>query len=96
MSKKKGKTMTDETMGRAWQLFLMVLLLIGAGLGIAWIMAPKKVDGYYLSHGGTSSGQAAVCVYAHWTWHLDEMSFCTDDQQKAIDFVAKANASIAK
>lgn len=81
---------------KIWHFVGMLVLLILAGLLTALVLAPKKVDGYYLSQGSGSQGQAAVCVYAHWTWHVDEMSFCTDDQQKALDFVAKANASIAK
>lgn len=81
---------------KLWNIAGMAGLLIVAGVVTVWIFAPKKVDGYYLSHGSNATGQAAVCVYAHWTWHVDEMSFCTDDQQKALDFVTKANASIAK
>lgn len=88
--------MSEETTTRSWNYFCMLMILIVAGMIAGFIVAPKKVDGYYLSHGSSSTGQAAVCVYAHWTWHVDEMSFCTDDQQKALDFVAKANASIAK
>jgi len=82
---------------KCWNVFGMVMGLTLAAMVVAFIVAPKKVDGYYLSHGASGQGgQAAVCVYAHWTWHMDELSFCTDDQQKALDFVAKANASIAK
>lgn len=82
----------NEKMSQMWQVFAMLMLLLGAGILIAFIAAPKKVDGYYLSH-GSSPASAATCVYAHWTWHMDEMAFCTDDYQKALDFVAKGNAA---
>jgi predicted membrane channel-forming protein YqfA (hemolysin III family) len=84
----------EETIENAWHFVGMALILTAAICAVTMFLAPKRVDGYYLSHGGGTS--AAVCVYAHWTWHVDEMSFCTDDQQKALDFVTKANASIAK
>lgn len=82
-----------EDTGKAMAL---VFLLFAFGTVGAFILAPKNVDYYYLSHGSQTSGQASVCVYAHWTWHNDEISFCTDDQQKALDFVAKANAGMHK
>lgn len=27
-------------------------------------------------------------------WHMDEISYCSDDASKVIDWVAKANASL--
>lgn len=55
-------------------------------------VAQKKVDGYYLSRAGGSS--VATCVYAHWTWHVDEQAFCTNDNNEALDFVERANKTI--
>lgn len=78
-----------------WQVLMVMAFLAALGFGAKWITSPKNVDYYYLSHGSGGNGnQASVCVYAHWTWHSDELSFCTDDQQKALDFVAKANAGM--
>jgi hypothetical protein len=71
---------------------LVVLGCLGA-LGF-WILSPKRVDGYYISHGGNNGSTAATCVYAHWTWHWDELAFCSDDYQKALDFMNKADAEI--
>lgn len=45
-----------------------------------------------MSRGSNNEGQ--VCVYAHWTWHVDEVAFCTDDYQKALAFTQTANANI--
>jgi hypothetical protein len=78
-----------------WQglCFLTFVALLGSVALL--IFSPKNVDYYYLSR--ANSGNApATCVYAHWTWHSDEVAFCTDDAQKALDFVAKANATVKK
>jgi hypothetical protein len=72
-----------------WQVGFLVLLVVVVGLGTTVFFAPKNVDYYYLSTGGSSSG---ICVYAHWTWHGDEKAYCSDDKDKALDFAAKANA----
>ena len=68
---------------------VVVAALIFAGVALS---APHKVDGYYLSHG--SENAPAICVYSHWTWHQDEVAYCTDDYQKALDFATKANALV--
>jgi hypothetical protein len=57
-----------------------------------WVFAPKNVDYYYLSTG--NNAHFGYCVYAHWTWHQDEVSYCTDDRDRAIDFTIKANQSL--
>lgn len=59
------------------------------------ICSPKAVDGYYLSH-GSNNIHTASCVYAHWTWHVDELAFCSDDYQKVLDFAAKANQLVKR
>lgn len=74
-----------------WPLVGVIALTIAVTCGLILFFAPKKVDGYYLSRG---AGMGNVCVYAHWTWHPDELAFCTDDYQKALDFVKQANSSI--
>ena len=51
--------------------------------------APHNVDYYYLSN--ATNKPMAACVYAHWTWHPDEISFCTNNKDEALDFVLKAN-----
>jgi hypothetical protein len=69
---------------------LLVLLFV-------LLVSEKKIDGYYISQNGTvSGGPTATCVYAHWTWHLDERSFCTNSYQDAVDFVIKANATVKR
>jgi hypothetical protein len=72
------------------------LVIVGAvAMIFGWILAPKNVNYYYLSHGG-GGVQNANCVFAHWTWHPDEVAFCTDDYQRALDFAARANAGLLK
>jgi hypothetical protein len=82
----------EEKLAALWQLFGMFILSVGAALLVAWLLSPKRVDGYYLSRGQGNGN--AVCVYAHWTWHPDEQAFCTDRYDAALEFAAKANASI--
>jgi hypothetical protein len=68
--------------------FLVVVLFF-----VFFLSAPKNVDYYYLSQGGGST-ISIPCAYAHWTWHLDEKAYCSDDKDKVLDFLAKANASL--
>lgn len=70
---------------------VLTVLLFVAFLGIL-AFAPKNVDYYYLTTANTQ--HSTTCVDAHWTWHTDEVAFCTDDKDKALDFVTRANASL--
>jgi hypothetical protein len=78
-----------------WYASGLAAFVVFALVLITLMFAPKNVDYYYLSQAG-SSHNTATCVYAHWTWHLDEVSFCTNDYQQALDFTAKANATLIK
>jgi hypothetical protein len=77
-----------------WKSLGFTIVLAAAVLGLAsfgnLIFQDKNVDYYYLSHQSQSPG---VCVYAHWTWHGDEVAYCGETAQ-ALDFVAKANATL--
>jgi hypothetical protein len=74
-----------------WGVVGVLLVIVAVIAGGVVFFAPKNVDYYYISRAGT---QSVTCVYAHWTWHPDEIAFCTDDGMKATDFAARANASI--
>jgi hypothetical protein len=62
------------------------------------ITSSKNVTYYYLSNNqvGLSNNQVGtgVCVKAHWEWNPDSTVYCTDDKDKALDFVVKANATL--
>jgi hypothetical protein len=79
-----------------WSYVGMIVVLTGLAVGVMALTFPKKVDGYYLSQGGGGTVKQATCVWAHWTWHPDETSFCTNNYQEALDFMNKANASLGK
>jgi len=79
-------------MSKIWEVFAMLGITAILALVIGFFCTTKKVDGYYLSHAQETS--MATCIYAHWTWHVDEISFCTNNYQEALDFVAKANATV--
>lgn len=81
-----------DLMDKMWQVLVAGLILAAFGMAILILCAPKNVDYYYLSHGGSQSN--SYCVYAHWTWHPDEIAYCTDDYERALDFTAKANATL--
>ena len=70
-------------------------LIVASALAVLFcvmVAKEKRVDDYYLSQGRGSG--VAVCIYAHWTWHPDELVFCTDDAQKALDVLTKAKATL--
>jgi len=77
-----------------WQGAVLVLGLALAVLLVVMLAAPKNVDYYYMSRGSESA--PGICVQAHWTWHVDETAFCSDDYSRALDFMQKANAGMKK
>lgn len=70
----------------------VLALITFAVLSVTALVSPHKTVGYYLSHASQSS--PSVCVYAARTWQQDEIAYCTDDVNKALDVVSKANASL--
>ena len=86
--------MKNWSWGDTWRsLGIAGVVAVVVFLGV-FIMAPKNVDYYYVS---TASGsEPVICAYAHWTWHADERAYCSDDKDKVLDFVTKANASLRK
>lgn len=88
--------MSEMDVRNIWHGVGAMFALAVLAAGTALFMAPKKVDGYYLSHGSSSGNVPSTCVYAHWTWHVDEVAFCSDKYESALDFMAKANASLGK
>jgi len=81
-----------------WSDLFLGAALLGAvslgSLGITAMVMPHNVDYYYLS-GGTSVTRG-ICVQAHWTWHFDEVAYCSEDKDRAIDFAQKANSLLKK
>ena len=82
----------DWEMQDTWNIIGMLLVVAAAIGGGIIFFAPKNVDYYYISHSGAQN--TSTCVYAHWTWHVDEIAFCTDDAAKAADFTLKANQGL--
>jgi hypothetical protein len=57
---------------------------------ILWaITATKDVKYYY-----AGEGVKGVCVKASRSWQIDDTVFCSDDYNKVVDFVNKANMSL--
>lgn len=77
-----------------WQGVGVAIVLGAMALLGIYVFAPKNVDYYYLSTSNSGSRSLGFCVYAHWTWHNDEIAYCTDDKDRALDFAAKANATL--
>lgn len=86
--------MTDWFEENWWRVILTAAALgIITTLGFL-IFEPHDVNYYYASTGEGS--KPAYCVYAHWTWHGDEVAFCSDDSAKVLDFMVKANNALPK
>lgn len=79
-----------------WGSVAVLGVIAIVAVGVVFIFAPKNVNYYYLGHGSGNGSANANCVYAHWTWHTDEIAFCTDDYQKALDFTKQANSGLLK
>lgn len=71
-----------------------LLVLIVAAIGITAILEPKYIEYYYLS--APNNAQVGFCVSSHWAWQSDQVVFCSDEKDKTLDFVAKANATLPK
>lgn len=76
-----------------------VVALVALGIlsiaGFISAIAISHADRYYVSSPRTGSVSSVTCAYSHWTGlHVDEISFCSDDANKVIEWVAKANASL--
>jgi hypothetical protein len=80
-----------------WCLFgMLVLASLLVFVGTV-ALSSKQVDYYYLSRANSdNSSVGGSCVFAHWTWHPDEKAYCTEDKDKALDFVTRANQSLPK
>ena len=78
----------------AWGALGISLAIFAAILGAVVFFAPKNVDYYYLSTENSGNKAIGFCAYAHWTWHQDEIAYCSDDKDKVLDFVARANATL--
>ena len=83
-------------MENTWSVIGMIVVIAALAIGVVWIFAPKEVDYYYLSTSNSEPKAIGFCAYAHWTWHSDEIAYCSDDKDRVLDFVAKANATLPK
>lgn len=75
-----------------WSSLVSLALVSTFVLILTAITSEKKIDGYYM---GANSG-ASACVRAHWVWNPDQQVFCSDDYNKALDFLRQANSSLVK
>lgn len=76
-----------------WQVLGLALVVTAAAIFGVYAVEPENVDYYYVST-GSNPVKPGYCSYAHWTWHTDEVAYCSDDKDKVLDFVVKANASV--
>lgn len=70
------------------------VVLTGVAVLFGLTLAPHNVDYYYVSHAGSSGPM--ICAEAHWTWHPDEQAYCSDDVNKVLDFIQKADAILPR
>jgi len=74
-----------------WGAVLVIAVLLALIVTIRAITADHIVRYYYL---GTDSTRA-YCMVADINWALDKDGFCTDDINKALDAMNRANLSLA-
>ena len=75
-----------------WALLFWAAAWIAVATLATTVIANKELRSYYLD----AQGQKAICVSADWTWHQDPVVFCTDDRERALDFVKRANETLVK
>lgn len=65
---------------------ILVIAAVAIVLGIVATLtfADKHIDGYYLSLGSNTYAGQTSCVWSHWTWHIDERAYCSDDIDKVL------------
>lgn len=77
------------------EVIAIVLVSVALIAGLTCMITLTHVDRYYISSARTDQVSSVTCVWAHWTgWHTDEISYCSDDADKVVEWVAKANASL--
>lgn len=76
-------------------IIAVVVLGILIFAGFISAIAFTHVDRYYAASPRTGNIASVSCAWAHWTgWHIDEIAFCSDDANKVVEWVAKANAPL--
>lgn len=70
-----------------WMAALLGAVLFGIVLFGTWAFSTKDVQYYYLN----DSQSKGTCVAAKWQWNPDQTVYCSDDYQRAMDFLSKAN-----
>jgi len=83
---------TIDTVVKLWHLLGLTVALVAGILMVVFIMADKSVQSYYLGPG--LSLQPAFCVTAEHQWDVDVLIFCTDDKDRVLDFVRRANETL--
>lgn len=76
----------------AWAGFAMAVATLVVIFLCFFVMADKKVRGYYLGN----QQSAGTCVMQSIDWDNDDPVFCSPDIDKLLDVLTKANASLAR
>jgi hypothetical protein len=80
----------------AWILLGFVAVIALFTVLIVFVVVSPTLRGYYLSPPSGHGNVPAVCVCAEWRWLEDDVVFCSDDYNKALDFVERANKTLRK
>ena len=78
-----------------WEAWAMVFATVFTALFIWYLCTPPVLQGYYLGH-KSENHAPSFCVMAEWRWDLDDVVYCTDDYNKALDFVERANKTMRR
>jgi hypothetical protein len=89
MEAKMKKPNTEDLL----KLLIVVVVILFLGMLAAWICAPHTVQSYYLDRQISGTGS---CVVASIDWDSDSVVFCSDDINKVMDALTRANASLGR
>jgi hypothetical protein len=88
--------MANNQQWQARDIFWGFLILLPIGF-VLWLLVSlvgtdHRVQQYYMSRGfaGTS------CVSASVNWDQDETVFCSDDKERVLEFMSKANEALRR
>ena len=84
--------MQENTVKTIWGGFGMAVLAIAILILVAFLLAPKRLQGYYA--GGDLNNGMATCVHADWSWAPDTKAYCTNNPQQAIEDIKQLNSTI--
>jgi hypothetical protein len=84
----------DDTIRLAWDIGGLCLAALAVILLVCTITADHSPQRYYL--GDTQWMEHGYCASIQYNWGTDNTVFCSNDVDKALDVIGKANTQLHK